>query len=185
MRRVFVFSQRKITDCSCHRPTACTSTEHTHAAHQVGPLLEKLGELAARSSKRGGGSGSRKGDHHLLSGPGGGDEDHHQQQRRASLATTISTSFMNLNVAGDSTDIDSEESSRRGRAGSSGPLQLSSQPLASSGPARLATMGYGDVRGPLWVRQAVADMMGECMFGREDVDPNNVVIAAGATSVLR
>ena len=91
---------------------------------------------------------------------------------------------MNLNVAGDSTDIDSEASSRRA-AGSSGPLLSSSQPLASSGPARLATMGYGDVRGPLWVRQAVADMMGECMFDREDVDANNVVIAAGATSVLR
>eukprot|EP00752_Nemacystus_decipiens_P004326 g3951.t1 len=148
----------------------------------VGPLLEKLGELAARSSKRGG--GSTKGDHQLLPGHPGGDDEHHRQQRRASLATTISASFMNLNVAGDSTDIDSEESGRRGGTGSSGPL-LSSQPLSSSGPARLATMGYGDVRGPLWVRQAVVDMMGECMFGREDVDPNNVVIAAGATSVLR
>lgn len=145
----------------------------------MGPLLEKLGELAARSSRRS--AGGRKGDHVLLPG---GDEEQHQQQRRASLATTISSSFMNLNVAGDSTDIDSAEESSRRAGGSSGPL-LSSQPLASSGPARLATMGYGDVRGPLWVRRAVADMMGEYMFGREGVDPNNVVIAAGATSVLR
>lgn len=50
---------------------------------------------------------------------------------------------------------------------------------------RLASMGYGEVRGPLWVRREIAEMMGRRMFHRDDVDPDNVVIAAGATSVLR
>lgn len=66
-------------------------------------------------------------------------------------------------------------------AGAAGAAAASS----SSSSARIASMGYGDTRGPLWVRRAVAEMMGERIFHRDDVDPDNMVIAAGATSVLR
>ncbi|CAN0298054.1 unnamed protein product, partial [Hapterophycus canaliculatus] len=60
-----------------------------------------------------------------------------------------------------------------------------SSSTAATSWARLASMGYGDERGPLWVRWEIARMMGRHIFHRENVDPDNVIIAAGATAVLR
>ncbi len=157
---------------------------------KVGPLLKKLDEISARSSSREGPKTTSV-----------------SSRTRVPLAKAVSgsnSSSTTLNVAGDSTDIDSAEefasstasSGRRGGGGggtgrSSGPLlsptmsSSSSSFSSSARSARLVSMGYGDVRGPRWVRQAVAEMMGARMFHREDVDPDNLVIAAGATSVLR
>ena len=50
--------------------------------------------------------------------------------------------------------------------------------------ARLDSLGYGDPRGPLWVRRQIAGLMEKRMFHRE-VDPERLCIAAGAKTVLR
>ncbi|CAN0364642.1 unnamed protein product, partial [Ascophyllum nodosum] len=50
--------------------------------------------------------------------------------------------------------------------------------------SRLDSLGYGDPRGPLWVRRQIAGLMEKRMFHRE-VDPERLCIAAGAKTVLR
>ncbi|CAN0075967.1 unnamed protein product, partial [Scytosiphon promiscuus] len=173
----------------------------------VGPLLEKLRELGAATAPS---NGERR------------QKRSYNPRPRTPLTGDANT---DLNVAGDSTDIDSAEecatfittaaaiSAAAARAGastvpvshaadehgraslappsltsSSSSNSLASAPSSSTAAAawaRLSSMGYGDVRGPLWVRWEIARMMGRRIFHRESVDPDNVVIAAGATSVLR
>ncbi|CAM9832325.1 unnamed protein product [Ectocarpus sp. 4 AP-2014] len=166
----------------------------------VGPLLDKLREFSVTAAQfRGVGEPPR--------------------QRRASITTAVtSDNNRGLNVAGDSSDVDSaEEGAALGAVATAttpparpvdiSPADISTaaavvaSPMVMGEPAhstisststavapsshRLASMGYGEVRGPLWVRREIAEMMGRRMFHRDDVDPDNVVIAAGATSVLR
>lgn len=147
---------------------------------QVGPLLEKLLELADKA-KLGGKTGTATaaaGDKQPSpanldeTSAGASDGNAHVgakgalgtgQARRDTAPTATKTTTTTTTTSNSSS---------------------SSSAAAKAGTARLASMGYGDIRGPFWVRREIALMMGSRMFHRE-VDPDNVCIAAGATSVLR
>lgn len=151
-------------------------------------LVEKLIELAARPLQH-----QEQQQQH---------QEHNNQEQGRVDRDDNSTSSMNTARNSDATSTASANSPKGEKAVTT-PLEIgdnggqqgdsTSATAASStssaatddvAKAQVASMGYGDPRGPLWVRHELAEMMGEQMFHRK-IDPDNLVIAAGLISVLR
>lgn len=136
---------------------------------QVGPLVDKLLELATRSR--------------------------HSAHQQALEKTTAIDYYHHGGAEGIVNSGVNDQPSSTAVSASSLMCKLSGSCIGdpeqevavtrAAGPSEVpASMGYGDPTGPLWVRSEMAKMMSERMFLRK-VDPDNLCFGAGTDAILR
>lgn len=142
--------------------------------NKIGPLVDKLRELGARPCR------PRQQDEEPR-----GAQRGHQQDHEPNATKSIANGSSAVEDISTEDTTDTTTTSRTTIVSDGTTSAVATETAARFAAAsRLASMGYGDERGPLWVRRELAEMMEARMFRRK-VDPDNLCIAAGAKCVLR